>query len=522
MLNTISKKILASFLALLAILTLVLLFVFYQLNNSRGLFQQEDLAVDAQFKIAEVAETLTELKNASLEFSLLLQDTSKEKRDSLYADLKQKVAALPEENVEELSSLLDEYYESQLESADAFIDDDKMLGSFLLNYTETMYTDLQGKLTASYEAKSALVANVSEQVSESTDTVTTSLYLLIFVTFVASIGMGMFLSKVMSNSVNELRTVVEKIAESGDLRLQAKVSSNDEIGALADSFNHLVASLADIVKQVTDKSETLSVAAAELIEITEQTNDGVGDHVAQISTSIQQMEETVRAVASSTEEASMAADTGNQYSQSGKTVVSNTINSINTLAGEVQNASEEMSTLQENSNNISRVIYVIKEIAEQINLLALNAAIEAARAGEQGRGFSVVADEVRTLAQRTQSSTEEIESLITVLQSGAERVAGVMHKGHEKASETVSLAQEAGGALDQITDSVGNIYNINMHIASAAEEQEATAQELNQSMNSIQLIAEQAEMGAANTLRASQQLNALSQELKSVVGQFKV
>lgn len=522
MFNTISKKIIASFLALLAILTLVLLFVFYHLNNNRVLFEQQAIAVEAQVKISEVKGILTELKNAGLEFSLLLQDNSKDKRDALYAELKQKVTELPEENVEEMTSLLEDYHDSQLEAADAFINDSKMLGSFLLSDTETIYGNLLGMMTAADEAKSAIVADISQQVNDSNNAVSVSLYLLIFVTFVASIGMGMFLSKVLSNSVNELRTVVEKIADSGDLRLQAKVNSNDEIGALADSFNNLVASLADIVKQVTDKSETLSVAAAELIEITEQTNDGVGEHVAQISTSISQMEDTVRAVASSTEEASVAADTGNQSSQSGKQVVSNTIASINTLANEVEHASQEMGTLQENSNNISRVIFVIKEIAEQINLLALNAAIEAARAGEQGRGFSVVADEVRTLAQRTQSSTEEIESLITVLQNGAERAAGVMHKGHEKASETVSLAQKAGEALDQITDSVENIYSINMHIASAAEQQEATAQELNRSMNSIQVIAEQAETGAANTMRASQQLNALSQELKSVVGQFKV
>ncbi len=227
-------------------------------------------------------------------------------------------------------------------------------------------------------------------------------------------------------------------------------------------------------------------------------------------------------VARNASSASQAAQEADGEAGNGKQVVSASIDAINALAGEVEKAAEVIDKLETDSENISKVLDVIKGIAEQTNLLALNAAIEAARAGEQGRGFAVVADEVRTLASRTQQSTEEIHEIIERLQADAESAVQVMNTGRGQAQSSVEQAAHAGESLERIAKAVTTISDMNAQIASAAEEQTAVAEEINRNIVGITQAGQESAQGAQQTATSSEELAKLAARLQGLVSQFRV
>jgi methyl-accepting chemotaxis protein len=242
----------------------------------------------------------------------------------------------------------------------------------------------------------------------------------------------------------------------------------------------------------------------------------------QVVTAMNEMTATVQEVARHATEAAAAASNADHASVDGKKVVLSTMNAIEALSSEVHSAANVISQLEKDSENIGTVLDVIKGIAEQTNLLALNAAIEAARAGEQGRGFAVVADEVRTLASRTQQSTQEIQTMIENLQVGAQSAVKVMDESRAKAEDSVSQAAKAGGSLEEITHSVSQINDMNTQIATAAEEQSAVAEEINRNIVNISEIVDRTADGANQTSIASEELASLAAQLQQLVNQFKV
>jgi methyl-accepting chemotaxis protein len=203
-------------------------------------------------------------------------------------------------------------------------------------------------------------------------------------------------------------------------------------------------------------------------------------------------------------------------------VVRNSVNGIRSLAENVEEAAGVIHRLEQDSEQIGTILDVIRGIADQTNLLALNAAIEAARAGEQGRGFAVVADEVRTLAQRTQQSTQEIQAMIEQLQEGSRNAVQVMELGRQRTEESVDLSSRAGTSLDAITSAVSRITDMNLQIASAAQEQSTVAEEMARNINQISEVSDETSHGAQQTEDASQQLSQLASELQTLVQQFKV
>ncbi len=320
--------------------------------------------------------------------------------------------------------------------------------------------------------------------------------------------------------------MLKDIAEGeGDLTKRIPVNTRDEIGELGTNFNVFVEKLQGIIGDISNATTQAADAAVQLADITEKTGASLSNQkleTSQVATAMAEMTSTVQEVAGNAEQASSAAAEAERESKGGQAVVRRTAEAIGGLAQEIEDSAGVIEKLRGDSENIGTVLDVIKSIAEQTNLLALNAAIEAARAGEQGRGFAVVADEVRTLAQRTQQSTAEIEALIETLQGGANQAVEAMSLSRDRARDTVETAQNAGASLDSIGRAVDTIVQMNTQIAAAAEEQGAVAEEINHNVVRIQDMSEQTAAGAAETARASADLARLSDDLQGLVGQFKV
>ncbi|VVO23446.1 methyl-accepting chemotaxis protein [Pseudomonas fluorescens] len=319
-------------------------------------------------------------------------------------------------------------------------------------------------------------------------------------------------------------TVVERVA-SGDLSQDLDVQRRDELGQLQSAIQRMTVGLRQLIGGIGAGVTQIASAAAQLSAVTEQTSAGVNSQKVetdQVATAMHEMTATVQEVARNAEEASEAAVAADQQAREGDKVVSEAIAQIERLATEVGNSTEAMSHLQRESDKIGSVLDVIKSVAQQTNLLALNAAIEAARAGEAGRGFAVVADEVRSLAQRTQKSTEEIEQLIVGLQSGTQQVATIMDNSRSLTDSSVELTRRAGGSLANITRTVSAIQAMNQQIAAAAEQQSAVAEEINRSVLNVRDVSEQTSAASEETAASSVELARLGTHLQMLVGKFRV
>lgn len=344
------------------------------------------------------------------------------------------------------------------------------------------------------------------------------------------LGLSFVLTTLLGRSVVKPLTAVTQqmkdIAKGeGDLTRRLDASRRDEIGALASAFNQFLERIRQVVAQVADSTRQLASSSEELAATSDQTSAGVKrqqEETDQVASAMNEMSATVQEVARNASAAAEAARGADGESRQGREVVVSAAETIDALAKEIEQAATVIHDVEKDSEEIGRVLEVIKEISEQTNLLALNAAIEAARAGEQGRGFAVVAGEVRTLAGRTQASTEDIREMIDRLQSGTKNAVDVMQKSRERAQQAVEQARAAGQRLEAITNSVGQISDMNMLIATATEEQTAVVNEIERNVMSISVSTNQTTEAANQTAAASEKLANLGADLQQLVGQFKV
>ena len=379
----------------------------------------------------------------------------------------------------------------------------------------------------SYEGNSLAHLVVLNDYSESYQTQTNfkriAYTTVVLIIIAASFGLFFY----MKAALKPLDVAVENLQgiASGDLTLDIHVTSNDEIGKLQGAMGETVKQLRDMIDEITNITGTLSDSSTLMSDNTILTNQSIVKQqsgLEQVATAMNEMTATVQEVSNNATQAADAANNADNESQTGNAVVRATVNSINDLAADLENATTVINTLKTDTESISAIIDVIRGIAEQTNLLALNAAIEAARAGEQGRGFAVVADEVRTLASRTQQSTEEINNMIGRLQNGANSAVEVMENSFGRAQSTVEQAAKAGKSLDDITNSVATISEMNLQIANAAKEQSAVAEEINKNIIEINGIAEETTAASEYVAQTSSELSGLSHKLIELVGKFKV
>jgi len=396
--------------------------------------------------------------------------------------------------------------------------------SLMLKEEEKLASQVNKILETQMELANQATIMSSKQVEDSVQSGTTqtsiimviSIIIALIIARVTLIGITRPLAR-----VNEMLNIVA----SGDLSKKLDESGEDEFAQLSRNCNLLIDSLRNLIESIVNRSAQLATAAEETSAVTAQSTSAIEEQrnqVEQAASATTEMSSTAQSVLSSANDALGEIKHADDEAERVKVISSRNRQTIELLASEVESAAQVINQLQQDSASIGSILDVIRSIADQTNLLALNAAIEAARAGEQGRGFAVVADEVRTLASRTQTSTSEIQTMIEALQTGAGKAVIAMDAGKSKATECVTQSEEADQALEVITHAVHEAFDRSSQIATAAEEQSVVAHEISENLESIVTIAEQTTAGSQQTATSSSEVARLAEELQQSVQEFKL
>ncbi|WP_425298845.1 methyl-accepting chemotaxis protein [Pseudomonas duriflava] len=348
--------------------------------------------------------------------------------------------------------------------------------------------------------------------------------LVILVALVITAVLAWIMTGSIVNPIRQAVEVAKRIA-GGDLSRAISVKGQDEAAELLVALSTMQDNLRSTIGQINDSAHQLSSAAEEMNAVMDESTRGLqrqNDEIEQAATAVNEMTAAVEDVATNAVSTSQASLAASQSAAQGQSQLSEAISSIQALTSDVLGASQQAEALATQTQNISKVLDVIRAVAEQTNLLALNAAIEAARAGDAGRGFAVVADEVRALAHRTGESTREIESMIDSIQQGTGQTVDALQTSAERARSTLDKANAAGQALSVITESVAGINDRNLLIASASEQQAQVAREVDRNLVSIRDLSVQTATGAQQTSAATQEVSRLATDLSSLVKRFIV
>lgn len=420
--------------------------------------------------------------------------------------------------------------QTQRQSLDTFVRllDQQLLNAEVISVTRQQAYDASSRaLDANFAMFDDIIPVLDEvlaQRSREQTQVRTLAIILVALTLAAIAYLFAGLYAAIMRSIANVDAAASKMAE-GDLTTRLSLDGRDEMQSIAKAFNGMAAQFESLIKQISQATVQLASAAEEMATVSRHSSSNVQRQHAetdQVAVAMNEMSVTVQEVAANAARASGAASDTDKQANTGHKVVSSVSEAITRLASEIEESSEAINRVANDSKAIGTVLDVIKGVAEQTNLLALNAAIEAARAGEQGRGFAVVADEVRTLASRTQQSASEIEKMISQLQQGAESAVHTMERSRERARSGVEMSEEAATALASITRAVSTISDMNMQIAAAVEQQSATSEEMNRSITRIRGLAEETAAGTDQTTTASEELAHLASELQQHTQRFRV
>ncbi len=455
-------------------------------------------------------ELLQQLEKLQAEYGLKLQDALGSSKPAHAA----------------LASLADASKASLKQGSELF-EEQVVVAETLVAPWQGFYDDVSTLMAKTYQLDEATLTFLEQQLEQRLSENRThmiglvaalaSVFLLIFYLYA-----GFYAST--RTTLRRLGATMDKVA-AGDMTVTFIAHSRDELGDLGQVFNATVAKIHDLIERVGHTVNQVEHQAGQVESVSASSNQAVSgqrSQIEQVATAMNQMSSTAHQLTRSAAAAVTSAHSVNDETVSGRGLVQSQQGSIAALASEIDQSVRVINQLAIDSQSISRVLEVIKSIAEQTNLLALNAAIEAARAGEQGRGFAVVADEVRTLARRTQHSTEEIEQMIAKLHSGVGAAVKAMGTSHEMANGTVGQSEKVQQALENILGAVGMIVDQNQQIAAAVEQQTAVAHDIDQNIVEINRAGEHAAQGAHQTEEASRQLSLQVIELKQLIGAFRV
>jgi len=483
-------------------------------------------ASDNLVKIDRINELMTQAISTGEADTL---DTVKDIHKAMQEEFDQQKLLLPQDakRIESIEMLTADYVATSLEIANVMLSGKGM---------DAVQRSIKKKATLEAKLKQALKGFRDESYERFTTTVSyadnalqevLSVGMVIgAVTILMVVAVALPVSSAIMRTLRVVTANLHDIAEGeGDLTRRIRIDAQDEVGQLAHDFNRFVEKLQSAIGDVLKAVDPLNDVSTALGDVMKQTT-GLSSRQAQESEqmldAITAMSTRVSDIAVHANSAAQLANNADADAKHGRTVVAAMVRSIDEVAGEVLRASEVINNLEVDVDSVSKILDVIKAVADQTNLLALNAAIEAARAGEQGRGFAVVADEVRTLASRTQASTNEIRQVIEKLQGAARSAVGVMRSSQQRATESVSQASAAGESLASITARIESISGMNREIASATTDQQHTADQIHDRVENLRNIAQEAAGSVARVAEFSGSLTRLASNLNAVAGQFRI
>lgn len=414
-----------------------------------------------------------------------------------------------------------------LERVIDIFEQDIVLASSLEGNWDSYFQKVTREMTSTYDFNAAILDYLQEALVERVSSGTRGMLTLVvalavILVLIIWLYLGFYVSTRLT--INQLSLAMRQVA-AGDMTGRVTVTSRDELGQLAGELNISIERIQELIRHVSQTSDQVSVQSSQVLDISSESSQAVEaqrTQIEQVATAMNEMAATSQDVARSAALAANNAEQANNETLSGRRMVESSVDGIEKLAQEIENSVEVINNLANDSTSISRVLDVIKGVAEQTNLLALNAAIEAARAGEQGRGFAVVADEVRTLAQRTQQSTQEIEQMIARLQEGVGAAVKAMGSSHGMTGEAVESSLKVQTALDNILRAVTQIVDQSQQIAAAAEQQTAVSHDIDKNIVEINQSGERTAEGARSTEHASSRMGELVSELQTIVSAFRV
>jgi methyl-accepting chemotaxis protein len=535
--NTTIKMLMVATIGIVAVALFIYLSVVWTMSNGivAKAVEQERLAdtmrimADTRFNVVKIQQALTyaAATGDNVGFSSAMDDLSaaQDKLDEL-------AAARPDlqEKADEFKQGLGELHELGVRMANAYIKNGRDARIAILQDPNVGFDDSAAKLTG---AMNALLETLNKELNTASKTLNTaeessrltvvgsSMAMFVFV----ALGFLVAFYKVVPPLNRFLASMRDINSGSGDLTRRLSHDSKDEVGEIIEEFNAFVSKLQATISDVVRSSTQLNTTSEEMLDAVARAEKGVlqqQDETMHVATAMNQMSATVQEIARNASSASEAAAQADKETSQGRQVVVQTKQSINLLADEVDKATQVIHQLELDSDNIGTILDVIRDIADQTNLLALNAAIEAARAGEQGRGFAVVADEVRSLASRTQDSTQQIREMIEKLQGGAANAVAVMEGGSSQAQLSVQQAVQAEASLEVVTKAVATINEMNMQIASAAEEQSAVSAEINRNIHNISQVSDETAQGVQRSTELSGTVTGESNQLLALMKKFRV